>query len=81
MSPINFNAKQTPLKSASILGSTSLELKSLWRRLACIYMLQSTTSVILLPLSLTLQTNVVFPPPPLEEEECSKVLCAWILGG
>lgn len=49
----NFNAKQTPqrfpTKSASSLSSTSLALRRLWGRFACIYIVQSTTSVILLP--------------------------------
>lgn len=46
---INFDAKQTPPKSAFSLGSTSLELRRLWGRFACIYILQGTNSVVLLP--------------------------------
>lgn len=46
---INFNAKQTPQKSALSLSSTSLALRRLWGRFACIYILLGTTSVILLP--------------------------------
>lgn len=51
MLKIDFNAKQTPQKSALSLGSTSLALRRPWGRFACIYILLGTTStsVILLP--------------------------------